>query len=991
MICLLACFALRQTSISPKLYDAMRWRSIGPYRGGRTVGACGVPGRPAEFYIGVNNGGVWKTTDYGRVWKPVFDEQDTGSIGAVAVAPTDPDRVYVGSGEGLQRPDLSTGDGIYRSDDGGKTWTHEGLRDGQQISAMAVDPTDENIVFAAVLGHPYGANEERGIFRSQDGGQTWQKVLYKDADTGAIDVRIDPTNPKIVYADMFSSRQGPWENGDWQGPGSGLYKSTDGGTTWTRLTDGLPGANDGLGRIGVAISPSQTNRLYAVVDAPQKGGMYRSDDAGEHWTRTDGESRIWGRGSDFGEVTVDPKNPDVLYDVNTSTYKSTDGGHSFVAWKGAPGGDDYHTVWIEPNDPKTILLASDQGAVITVNGGETWSSWYNQPTAQFYHVSTDNRFPYWVYGGQQESGSAGVCSRGNDGQITFREWHPVGAEEYGYVAPDPLHPNWVFGGKCSRFDWSTGQTTDVSPRGNYRFLRTAPLLFSPVDPRVLYLGSNILLRSTDGGSSWQEISPDLSREHPDVPESIGVFRTPALQSMPRRGVIYAVGPSYVDSQTIWAGTDDGLVHVTFDGGKSWSNVTPPDLTAWSKVAQIDAGRGDKLTAYVAVNRIRLDDQHPYLYSTHDGGKHWLKIVNGLPENEPTNTIREDPVRRGLLFAGTERATYVSFDDGGHWLPLRLNMPATSIRDLVIHGDDLVVGTHGRGFWILDDIAALRYINAWTASTTMLFPTGTTYRVRNNDNTDTPLPPDEPAGQNPPPGAIIDYYLPAGASVVTLEILDGDGKLVKRYRSDDPIEMPQERQLQVPYYWVRPDRQLPKTAGSHRWVWDLHYATLEENPAGLPMAAIEHDTAPEPDAPWVLAGTYRVRLTADGTVREAPLVVKMDPRAAATADELRLQFAMAKRCYDGVLWAREVRERAEKLSPRPAGLDEFLGGAPGRGRRRRGGGASGESLASYQSGCDGLMGWVEGSDVRPTLSAQTEFLRLEKLRTALEAQWKTLRG
>jgi photosystem II stability/assembly factor-like uncharacterized protein len=977
------------TGAQTKLYYGMHWRMIGPFRGGRTVGATGVPGRPNEFYIGVNNGGVWKTTDYGRVWKPVFDDQPTGSIGAVAVAPTDADRVYVGSGEGLQRPDLSTGDGIYRSDDGGKTWTHLGLRDGQQISALAVDPHDKNKVFAAVLGHPYGANTERGLFRSTDGGQTWDKVLYKDENTGAMAVVIDPTNPNVVYADLFASRQGPWENGSWQGPGSGLYKSIDGGTTWKQLTAGLPAAADGLGRIGMAIAPSLTNRLYAVVDAPKLGGMYRSDDFGEHWTRTDNEDRIWGRGSDFGEVTVDSKNPDVLYDVNTSTYKSVDGGHSFVAWKGAPGGDDYHSVWVNPSDPNTILLASDQGAVITVNGGETWSSWYNQPTAQFYHVSTDNRFPYWVYGGQQESGSAGVASRGNDGQITFREWHPVGAEEYAYVAPDPLHPNWVFGGKATRFDWATGQTQDVSPRGPYRFLRTAPLLFSPADPRILYLGANVLLKTTDSGSSWQEISPDLTREHPDVPDSIGVFKSPSLTKMPRRGVIYSVGPTPVDVNTIWVGTDDGLVHVTHDGGKSWTNVTPKGLTSWSKVAQIDAGHQDVKTAYLAVNRIRLDDQRPHLYRTHDGGKTWKEIVQGLPDNEPTNTIRQDPSKSNLLFAGTERATYVSFDDGDHWQPLRLNMPATSIRDLVIHGDDLVVGTHGRGFWILDDITPLRQIHPAAKPSITLFSPQTAVRVRNNTNTDTPLPPDEPAAQNPPAGAVLDYFLPSDAhSEVTLEIRDAQGGLVRRFRSDDEVEEPQEKELQVPYYWVRPETRLSKKAGFHRWTWDLHYTSLEQNPASLPMAAIEHDTAPESDAPWVLPGSYTVKLLVDGTTMTRALSVRMDPRVKTTALELTRQFTIAKACYEGALWADHVREAAEKLSHKSAALEQFLGVSGPTGRRRRA--PTVPTLSALGAGYESLLGTVESADVAPTKTSETEFKRLGVVRQELESEWKRLK-
>src|SRR6267378_7784034 len=443
-------------------FRELRWRSVGPYRGGRTKAAAGVPGKPGLFYVGAVNGGVWRTDDYGRTWTPIFDDQPTGSIGALAVAPSDPQIIYVGSGEGLQRPDLSTGDGIYKSTDGGKTWQHLGLRDGQQIGAILIDPSDANLVYVAVLGHPYGPNPERGVFRSTDGGQTWQKILYKDENTGAIALAFDPTNSKIIYTDLWSARQGPWENGAFQGPGSGLYKSFDGGTNWRQLTKGLPTFEQGLGRIGITIAPSDPNRLYATVDSPRLGGIYRSDDAGESWRLTNSERRVWGRASDFAEVKVDPKNKDVVYSANTSTYRSIDGGKTFTAFKGAPGGDDYHTVWINPDNPQIILLASDQGATISVNGGQAWSSWYNQPTAQFYHVITDNQFPYWVYGGQQESGSAAVCSRGRDGHITFRDWHPVGVEEYGYVAPDPLNPNLIYGGKVSRFDRTTGQAQDVA-------------------------------------------------------------------------------------------------------------------------------------------------------------------------------------------------------------------------------------------------------------------------------------------------------------------------------------------------------------------------------------------------------------------------------------------------------------------------------------------------------------------------------------------------
>ncbi len=468
---------LSAQNFDPKLYSALEWRMIGPFRGGRTVGAAGIADQPGVFYIGVNNGGVWKTDDYGRTWRPIFDEQPTGSIGAIALAPSDPNIIYAGSGEGLQRPDLSVGDGMYRSSDGGKTWRHLGLRDGQQIPAILVDPRDPNRVFVAVLGHPYGPNAERGVFRSTDGGQTWQKALYKDEHTGAVDLAFDPGNPQTVYAVLWQARQGPWENGAFSGPNSGLFRSTDGGATWTQLTAGLPSFAQGLGRIGIGIAPGDPSRMYALVESRENGGLYRSDDAGASWKLVNREQRISGRGNDFACVRADPKNKDVVYVANTSTYRSVDGGQTFTAIKGAPGGDDYHTIWINPTNPAIILLASDQGATITVNGGATWSSWYNQPTAQFYHVITDNQFPYWVYGGQQESGSVGIASRGNDGAVTFRDWHPVGAEEYAYIAPDPLHPDLIYGGRVSRYDKRTGEVTDVAPKGKYRYLRTAPLLF----------------------------------------------------------------------------------------------------------------------------------------------------------------------------------------------------------------------------------------------------------------------------------------------------------------------------------------------------------------------------------------------------------------------------------------------------------------------------------------------------------------------------------
>ncbi len=874
---LLALLAPLLTAQTPANYAGLRWRDIGPYRGGRTVGAAGIPAQPNIFYIGVNNGGVWKTDDFGRTWKPLFDDQATGSIGAIALAPSDPNTIYVGSGEGLQRPDLSVGDGMYKSTDAGRTWRHLGLRDAQQIPAILVDPRDPNRLFVAALGHPYGPNPERGVFRSTDGGQSWQKVLYKDERTGAIDLAFDPHNPQTVYAVLWQAQQGPWENGAFSGPNSGLFKSTDGGTTWNPLTNGLPTfAQGGLGRIGIAVAPSEPNRMYALVEARgEAGGVYRSDDAGAAWKRVNGEQRIYGRGSDFAGVRVDPKNKDVIYVANTSTYRSDDAGQTFTAIKGAPGGDDYHSIWINPLNPDIILLAADQGATITVNHGRTWSSWYNQPTAQFYHVVTDSQTPYWVYGGQQESGSVAIASRGNDGAITFRDWHPVGAEEYDYIAPDPLNPNIVYGSHGTKFNRTTGEVENVAPRGSYRYLRTAPLLFSHVDPHVLYLGAQMVLKTTDGGRNWEAISPDLSRETYAAPASVAAYPDAARQQSTRRGVVYSLAPSRFNVNVLWAGTDDGLIHLTRDGGKTWKNVTPPGMTPWSKVAQLDTSHFDDDTAYAAVNRLRLDDLKPHIYRTHDRGATWQETVRGLPD-APVNAVREDPLRKGLLFAATELAVFVSFNDGDDWQPLRLNMPATSIRDLVVHGNDLVVGTHGRGFWILDDITPLRSLTAETH----LYEPSPAYRYPRNTNTDTPPPPEEPAGQNPPDGAIIYYNLKSASSgPVVIDILDSTGKVLSRFDSSDQPPQP-DPSLNVPTYWIRPFTRPATTTGLHRFIWDLHAAPApaagRRRGGEYPISAIYQDT-PGTQGEWMPPGVYTVKLTVDGRAYTQPLIVKPDPR------------------------------------------------------------------------------------------------------------------
>ena len=901
----------------------MQWRMIGPHRGGRTVGATGVPQQPNTFYIGVNNGGVWKTTDFGRTWFPIFDDQPTGSIGDVIVAPSNPNTIYVGSGEGIQRPDLSTGDGIYKSTDAGKTWTNVGLKDAQQIGGLAIDPSNENKVFVAALGHPYGPNKERGVYRTTDGGKTWQQVLYIDENTGAIQVTIDPINPNIVFADMWAGRQGPWENGSWNGKESGLFKSTDGGNTWKKITKGLPTTEQGLGRIGFCIAPSDDNRMYATVDAGKYGGIYRSDDAGESWTNINSDQRFWGRGADFGEVKVDPKNRDIVYSANVVTWKSIDAGKTWAAFRGAPGGDDYHRIWINPNNPELILIASDQGAIITVNGGQTFSSWYNQPTAQFYHVSTDNSFPYNVYSGQQESGSVGIASRGNNGGISFREWHPVGAEEYGYVAADPLDPNIIYGGKISRYDKRTGQTQNISPEavssGKYRFVRTAPVLFNPIDNKTLYYAGNVLFKTMNGGNSWQIISPDLSRESWDVPASVGIYTD--MKIMPRRGVIYTVAPSYKDINTIWCGTDDGLIHITKDGGKTWKNVTPPVITSWSKISLMDASHFDANTVYAAVNRIRCDDMHPHIYKTNDGGKTWKEIVNGLPD-DPINVVREDPKRKGLLYAGSERAVYVSFDEGEHWQSLRLNMPATSIRDLVIKNDDLVIGTHGRSFWILDDITALRQLSNQLANqSVILYQPQTAYRVRWNMGTDTPVPQEEPAGQNPPDGSMIDYYLSQNAKDIKLEIIDNNlliltdihtGSQVKRkannvirtYSNKDTLYKIGD--VNIPEYWIRPQHILSTKPGSHRFMWDMKYMPLNVPPS-YPIAANYMNTPPDQTAPWVMPGDYTTQLTVDGQVFTQTFTVKMDPRVKISVSDIQKQHDLSVQCYEGRKQSMKILE------------------------------------------------------------------------------------
>jgi photosystem II stability/assembly factor-like uncharacterized protein len=887
----------------------MQWRLVGPFRGGRTRAIAGVPGQPHTFLTGAVNGGVWKSDDDGRTWMAIFDSQPTQSIGAIAVSSSDPKIIYVASGEGLHRPDLSVGNGVYRSVDGGKSWTHLALEDSQQIPSIAVDPHDANRVYAAVLGHPYGPSAQRGVYRTLDGGATWSNVLDQGANTGSSFIRIDPFDANVLYAGFWNARSGPWEDKTmYNGPHGGLFKSTDGGDHWRALQDGLP---QGLSQLDVAIAPSARGRLYATVatssnPAAQGGaapnvGIYRSDDGGEHWRVATSDARPALRigGGDLPILKVDPKNADVLYSASIVVMKSTDGGSHWISFKGAPGGDDYQDLWISPEDSQHIALAGDQGILVTVNGGRTWSSWYNQATAQLYHVSVTPTYPYRLCSGQQESGSVCVSNRGNDGIITFREWHPVGVIEYGYVAPDPLDADVIYGAGrnvVTKTHLSTGQVQNISPiplpSPDVRTDRTEPILFSPQDPHRLYYAANRLYASGDGGGSWQAISDDLTRPSTGSPPTVGDMHADKAEL--QRGVIYSVGASPVRKGVLWAGTDDGLIWVTQNEGGAWSNVTPPELGPWSKVTQIEASHFDANVAYASVSRFRLDDLKPYLYRTRDGGKSWQSISAGLAQDAPVNAVREDPTRRGLLFAATEKAVLMSFDDGEHWQPLQLNLPHTSMRDLVVHDQDLIVATHGRSFWVLDDIGPLRAGVGAATPVTLLKPSAAV-RARRSTATDTPIPPDEPAGRNPPDGAVIDYFLPQAAKgAIAIEVLDSKGAVVRRASSSDPVGFSaaeREKEL-IPEYWVRQPKALAATAGMHRFIWDLHGTAPRALKRSFPISAVARDTPQEPLGPPVVPGVYRVRLEIGNRKWEQPLTVIPDPRVLIGQQDYAAQFTLA---------------------------------------------------------------------------------------------------
>lgn len=879
--------AARQAVVSPALYSGLHWRSVGPARAGRVDAVSGVPGRPNEFYLGSVGGGVWKTRNAGRTWKPVFDGQPVSSIGAIAVAPSNADIVYVGSGESTLRDSVSYGNGMYKSTDAGATWTHIGLDDTQHIGRVAVDPKNPNVVFVAAIGHFYGPNKDRGVFRSKDAGKTWERVLFKDENIGAVDVVIDPVNPLNVYASLWNTRRPPWFiYAPSNGPGGGLYKSTDGGTTWKQMTSALP--TDGFGRSGLAIAPSNPRRIYAVIDA-KEGGLYRSDDAGTTWVKASADSRLWGRGWYFEKVAVDPKNADIVFVPNVGVQRSKDAGATWTKWavKGSPGGDDYHQMWISPVDSNIAILASDQGAIVTVTASDEtpeWSSWINNSIAQIYHVAPDFHFPYWLTGAQQDSGAVRVRARGNGQSLNMRDWEPACAGgESGYTAPDPLRPDILFGGMVEWCNVMTGETGNVSPERNMaepaRHAWTQPLVFSQADPHALYFANQFVFKTSDGGQTWAQISADLTREDPGVPPTLDAAAAAdkAANAGKRLGVVYTLAPSPVSKTTLWAGTDDGNIQLTTDDGKTWANVTPPAMTAWTKVTMIDASHTDARVAYAAAERHQLEDFEPYIYRTRDSGNTWQKITAGLAPGVYVQTVKEDPKRPGLLFAGTERGVYVSFDDGDHWQSLQLNLPVTSMRDLAIKDNDLIVATHGRGFWVIDDISALRQMNDALAADVFLFKPSDAFNLPPGTDNGTPLQKDEPLADNAPNGAVIDYYLKAAATgPLTVEILDAAGAVIRTYIST-ATPAPENNQT-ISILWRNALEPLGTSAGMHRVTWDLRATGAGGRRGGGAGAAGAGGAGGRGAAPaGPLTGTFTVRLTANGQTKTQTLTVKPDPR------------------------------------------------------------------------------------------------------------------
>ena len=997
-------------------YSGMKWRLVGPFRGGRVLAVSGVVGDPETFYFGGTGSGVWKTTNGGADWTPLFDKEPVSAIGAIAVAPSDPNVIYVGTGEGCIRSTSSYGDGVYKSTDAGKTWTNVGLKDSRQIGRLIVDPKDANIAFVAALGHEFGPNEERGVFRTRDGGKTWEKVLYKDDKTGAIDLSFDPNNSRIIFASLWEANRTPWGLTD-GGPGSGLYRSNDGGTTWKHLEgNGLPGGV--LGRIGVSVAGGDGSRVYALIEA-EKGGLFRSDDGGDHWALVNGDRNLYQRAWYYIHVFADPKNPDVVYVLNVRMFRSIDGGKTMTRVM-VPHGDN-HALWIDPTNTDRMIQGNDGGATISYDAGKTWTRQDSQPTAQIYHVATDNAFPYRIYGDQQDNSSLGILSRGDMGVIGRWDWYPVGGGESGYMAPDPRDPNIVYAtgymGQITRFDRRTSQIRELGEVADltdgegaahlrHRYQWTSPVVLSPQDPDVVYHGAEVLLKSTDQGQTWTAISPDLTRNDKAKEALAGGPVQYEDTGAEIYSTIFAIAPSKLEKGLIWVGSDDGLVHVTRDEGKNWTDITPKDMPPFSRVSQIEASPHDAGTAYVAYDRHQNDDYRPYVYKTSDYGKTWTKISGGIAEDSIVRVVREDPKRKGLLYAGTETGVLVSFDDGGHWQSLQQNLPTVPVHDLAVKDDDLIAATHGRSFWILDDLAPLREIAAgmvkgdahlYTPALAYRGPWGGGFRSRG------------PVGQNPPYGVILDFYLkttPEKKSEVMLEILDGGGKSIRKFSSRAKATEEEAGDDDEDGSGPPTGEKLPAAAGMNRFVWDMRLAPVPRIP-GYTSSEYGQGLV----GPQVVPGTYRARLTAEGKSQEVPIEIKLDLRNHTAQADLEKEFQLRRQIYHRLVENYTAVNQIRDLRAQVKGIEKRLAGD----MKQKEAATAAESLRrtldaaekgfinpklqgtqdtlNFGNGIDAkyaLLGaTVESADAPPTQTEMEQFAELEKQFAVSWAQWKEI--
>ncbi len=988
----------------------MQYRLIGPFRGGRSLTATGIPGDPSTYYFGSTGGGVWKSVDGANTWKPVFDHEGSATIGSLAVAPSDPNIVYVGTGEGCIRGNTTEGDGVYKSIDGGATWKNLGLKDTRAVGKLIVNPKNPDIVFVAALGHVYGPNTERGVFRTIDGGKTWSKVLYVDENSGAIDVVFDPNNPNILFAATWQVRRTPWTL-DSGGAGSGLYRSADGGTTWKPITEaqGLP--KGPYGRVGVAVG-ANSERVYALIEAKENGGLYRSNNGGAKWELVNAEHRLVQRGWYYMHVVADPKDSNTLYVMNVEFMRSIDGGHSFSRIR-VPHGDN-HGLWIDPANSARMIETNDGGATVTVNGGATWTREDNQPTAQFYHVITDTQFPYYIYGSQQDNTTVAIASRGAHGGIDRPDWYSVGGGESGYIAPDPRDPDIVYAdgyeGSITEFDKKTGLTREITvfpeltdgegaAKLAHRFQWTAPLMLSPHDPNTLYHGGERLFKTTDAGMHWTAISPDLTRN--DKSKQIASGGPVSIDDTGTEyyDTIFALAESPLEKGVIWVGTDDGLVQITRDGGKTWTNVTPKNLPEWSRISQVDASPHDPGTAYLAVDRHQNDDRLPYAYKTTDFGHTWTIITDGLPGGAFVRSVRQDPVRKDLLFAATEKGVFVSYNDGQKWEPLQLNLPMTPVHDLVVKDNDLVVATHGRSFWILDDIAPLRQHTDTIAEEDLhLFQPSAALRVRSGSVLPSPF-----AGQNPPPGAVIYFSVKKAPKEAKLEILDAQGALVREYSTERTPPLTQPRDPDD----AKPPKELEIKPGLNRFVWNLTYRDIAPRVAGYYLWDYEGGA----HGPMALPGRYQVRLTVDGKAATAPLEVKPDPRIHTSLGDLKKQFDLLmqvqeqlKRVYSTVNDISDVRAQLAGLKRRVAGtpaesltgaidsLDAKLAAAVAPLINRKV--SASEDSLSYPLGLDGQWAYLADminahTDAAPTAASLDEFQKLKSETDETLLSWSVL--